>query len=74
MTKTPEDGMVALAKLAGDMAQVVFETEAQMLHVVQAEMDTLGNLVLSPPSHPMTEAEKLRAEAEVEDGFDNMPV
>lgn len=74
MTRTPEEGMVDLAKLAGEMTEAVVEAEVQMLHLVQAEMDALGNLVLTPPKHPMTEAEKLAAEAEVEEGFDNMPV
>lgn len=74
MTKAPEEGLADLAKLAGEVTGAVIEAEAQMLHLVQAEMDALGNLVLSPPKLPMTEAEKLAAEAEVEEGFDNMPV
>lgn len=74
MTKSPEEGMVDLAKLAGEMTQAVVEAEAQMLHMVQAEMDALGNLVLMPPRHPQTEEEKRAEEAAIEDGFDNMPV
>lgn len=74
MTKSPEEGMVDLARLAGEVTQAVVEAEVQVLHLVQAEMDALGNLVLMPARHPQTEAEKRLAEAEVEDGFDNMPV
>lgn len=74
MTGRSGDGITDLAKLAGEVTQAVVEVEAQMLHLVQAEIDALGNLVLTPQKHPQTEAEKRQAEAEVEDGFDNMPV
>ena len=74
MTKTPEDGLVQMAKLAGEVTQAVIEAEAQALHLVQAEMDALGNLILTPPRQPATEADRLADEARIEDGFDNMPV
>lgn len=74
MTKTPEESLVDLAKLAGEVTQAVVEAETQVLHMVQAEMDALGNLVLMPPKHPATEAERLAEEEAVEEGFDNMPV
>lgn len=74
MTRTPAEGMADLAKLAGEVTQVFAQTEVQMLHLVQAEMDALGNLILTPPRHPQTEAEKRTEDAEVEEGFDNMPV
>lgn len=70
MTRTPADGMVQLAKLAGAMVGALAEQEAQALHLVQAEMDALGNLVLTP--HKVGDAKE--REAEIEAGFDNMPV
>lgn len=70
MTKTPADAMVDMARLAGEMVQAVAEQEALALHMVQAEMEALGNLALHPQKHPPTPED----EAEVEAGFDNMPV
>jgi hypothetical protein len=74
MTKSAEEGLVDAARLAGEVTKAVVEAEVQMLHLVQAEMDALGNLILTPPKPGQTEAEKREAEAEVEASFDNMPV
>ena len=74
MSRTPEETMLDLAKLAGEMTEAVVEAESQVLHMVQAEMDALGNLVLMPPKAHKTEDEKRAEEAAIEDGFDNMPV
>ena len=74
MTKTPAESMVQMAKLAVEMASemvgAIAEQEAQVLHLVQAEMDALGNLVLT--AHKATDPKEI--EAETEAGFDNMPV
>jgi hypothetical protein len=70
MTKTPAESMVQMAKLAGDMVEAIAEQEAQVLHLVQAEMDVLGNLVLT--AHKATDPKEV--DAEVEASFDNMPV
>lgn len=74
MTDKPEPGLVALARLAGEVSQAVIEAEVQALQLVQAEVDALGNLALVPGPRPETEAERKAREAEVEEGFDNMPV
>lgn len=70
MTKTPADSLVELAKMAGGMVEAIAVQEAQMLHLVQAEMDALGNLVLAPA----VKGKAKPTDAEVEAGFDNMPV
>ena len=69
MTRTPVDGMVELAKLAGAFAEAVAEQEAQALHLMQVERD-----VLARPVTKRTEAEAALQEAETESGFDNMPI
>ena len=74
MTKTPAETMVDMARLAGEMVQAVVEQEAQVLHLVQAEVDALGNLVLSRSVKADPAASDAEAEAEIEAGFDNMPV
>ena len=70
MTKTPADSMIDLAKLAGQAIDVMIEQEVQALHLVQAEMDALGDLILTPAKS----ADPRLSEAEIEAGFDNMPV
>lgn len=70
MTKTPADSMIDLAKLAGQAIDVMIEQEVQALHLVQAEMDALGDLILAPAKS----ADPRLSEAETEAGFDNMPV
>ncbi len=70
MTKTPADSMVELARLAGGMVETIVQQEAQALHMVQAEMDALGNLVLTPRKS----VDPKVLDAEIEAGFDNMPV
>ena len=51
-------------------SRLLAEQEAQALHLVQAEIDALGALVLTP--HKAGDA--AAQEAETEAGFDNMPV
>ena len=70
MTKTPADSMVDLAKLAGQAIDVMIKQEVQALHLVQAEMDALGDLILAPAKS----TDPRLSEAEIEAGFDNMPV
>ena len=70
MTKTPQETMIDMARLAGEMAEAIAEQEAQVLHLVQAEMDALGNLAMTPPKVLDVKTD----EAEIEAGFDNMPV
>lgn len=71
MSRTPEENMVELARLGGELVQAVVEQEVQVLHLVQAEMDALGNLVMNPPKQAEPGA---TAEDEAEAAFDNMPV
>ena len=65
MTKTPADGMVELAKLAGGFVEAVVEQEAQALHLMQVEFEAM----VRPQPKPV--------EGVAQDGdapFDNMPV
>jgi hypothetical protein len=70
MTKTPEEIIVEMAKLTGEMVEAIAEQEALALHLVQAEVDALGNLVAMPPKVGDPKAQEEQTEA----GFDNMPV
>jgi hypothetical protein len=69
MTKTPAEGMVELAKLAGEFVEAVVEQEAQALHLMQVELEALAK----PHTKP-TEAEAAQQEADTESSFNNMPV
>jgi hypothetical protein len=65
MTKTPADGMVELARLAGGFVEAVAEQEAQVLHLMQVEFEAM----VRPQPKPV--------EGAAQDGdapFDNMPV
>lgn len=70
MTKVPPAMSQDLATLAIDTAAVLANQEVQLLHLIQAEVEALG--------HMMGAGEKARdpktTEAEIEAGFDNMPV
>ena len=70
MTKTPAENLLDLARLSGAMVQALAVQEAKVLHLVRAEMDALGNLVLTP--RKATDPKDY--EAETEASFDNMPV
>ena len=67
MTKTPTEAIVELARLAGQLAEVAAEQEAQVLHQVQAELAAIGQV-------PAVAVPKAQREAEIEASFDNMPV
>jgi hypothetical protein len=69
MTKTPAEGMVELAKMAGEFVEAVVEQEAQALHLMQVELEVLAKPLTKP-----TEAEAAQQEEETESSFDNMPV
>jgi hypothetical protein len=70
MTKTPAEEMADLAKVATGLVEAVVRQEVQMLHLVEAELE-----VLAKAGHkPATPQEAQAAEAEIEAGFDNMPV
>lgn len=69
MTKTPAEGMVELAKLAGGLVEAVVEQEAQMLHLMQVEMEALAR-----PLTPAAPADPAAQEAATEASFDNMPI
>ena len=69
MSKTPAEGMVELAKLAGGLVEAVVEQEAQMLHLVQVEMEALAR-----PAHPATPKEAEAQQEDTEASFDNVPI
>lgn len=64
-----QDPILTVAGAALAMGEAVLVAEAQII----AEAMTLAGRVASP-AKPETEAERARHEAEVEEGFDNMPV
>ena len=70
MTKTTVDNMMQMAKLAGEMVEVIAKQEAQVLRLMQAELGALGKFGLAQPKS----ADPKVVEAETEAGFDNMPV
>lgn len=70
MTKTPVENMAQLARLAGEMVEAIVEQDLQVLQLVQAEIKALGTISLIPVAAP----DRRAAEAEIEAGFDNMPV
>lgn len=63
------DPLLDAAAAAVSLGEAVIVAEAQVL----AEALAIAG-VMAAPAHPETEAERLRHEAEVEDGFDNLPV
>jgi hypothetical protein len=63
------DPLVDATTAAVGLGEAVIEAEARLL----AEAMALAGTVASPRK-PETEAERLRHEAEVEEGFDNLPV
>ncbi len=65
MTKTPAEGMVELAKMAGGLVEAVVAQEAQVLHLMVA---------LAQPATPATPEAVAAQEAEAEASFDNMPI
>jgi hypothetical protein len=67
MTKTPADGMVELARMAGSFVEAVVEQEALVLHTLQGATEAAAKLTQKPVS-------PLKQDAETEAGFDNMPV
>lgn len=69
MARTPAEGMVELAALAGNLVEAVVEQEAQMLHLMQVEMEALTR----PPA-PAAPVDPAAQEAATEAAFDNMPV
>jgi DNA-binding IclR family transcriptional regulator len=83
MTRTPDEEMAELARLTGEVVQAVIEQEAQVLHLVQAEIAALGALVQpvvpstgTPEAGSAQPAAARAAEQEAEDeaAFDNMPI
>jgi hypothetical protein len=72
MSDQPKTAAEVLAEMAAQvLAGLPAATEAQMRLAI-AEMEAL--MRLTPGTPPQTEAERIEAEAAVEDGFDNMPV
>ena len=69
MPRTPAEGRADLARLAGSFVAAVAEQEAQMLHLMQAELGVLAK----PRTRPAPGA-AARTEAETEASFDNMPI
>ncbi len=70
MTKVPTGGPTDLATLAKDTAAVLVSQEVQLLHLIQAEVAVLGQMMgAGAKAH-----DPRSTEAEVEAGFDNMPV
>ncbi|GEM_PF-5674755 len=67
-----EHKTLPLAELAAKMAETSLVGGNAALAILTGEMQALGAVL--PVTQPMTEAEALAHEAEVEDGFDNMPV
>lgn len=59
-------GLAALEKLASEMINLVAKEEVEAMRAVQAEMDVF----LKGAPKPVTP----QTEAEVEAGFDNLPV
>ena len=66
MTRTPEENMLHLAKLAGEMVEAIVEQEVQVAHLVQAEIKAFEQITRMP--------DRKATEAKTEAAFDNMPV
>jgi hypothetical protein len=65
MTKTPADGMVELANLAGGFVEAVAEQEAQPLHRMQVKFEAMVGPLPKPVGGVAQDGDA---------PFDNMPV
>ena len=67
MSDPAKPGLSDLAKLAGEIVEVVVRQETEVLRAAQAEMEVLLKGGAARPVTP-------QSEAEVEATFDNLPV
>lgn len=66
--------LTTLAALAGEWAEAAAATSAIGLGILQAEIETLADLLPTAEPAPLSEEAARKQEAETEAGFDNLPV
>lgn len=67
-------GMTEMAALMGATVEAAANAQVMGLSLLKAEMAALAQMMPGQESDPVTEARRAAEEAEIEAGFDNMPV